>query len=179
MKTETEHYLIQHWSFQIIQTHTQPQNNYCDNHTTRQDRHILERQNKNTLDRHTLFFTPNLTAKAIKNAKTSQSTGPDGISSLHLKHFGPHVIRAVTKMFNHSLNNNSIGNTWKVGEIIPILKPNKLSNGPTSYRSIPLVRNPSKNLRGQFSTVLTPTSSSLLHNTVSSHTTLTAHCPRT
>ena len=90
------------------------------------------------------FFTPEMTVRAIKNTKNSRSTGPDGISYLHLKHLGPHAVRALTNIFNHSLNNNSIPNIWKVGKIIPILKPNKPPNEPTSYRPISLLCNPSK-----------------------------------
>ena len=87
---------------------------------------------------------PDMRGKAIKNPQNSSSTGPDGISYFHLKLLGPRAIRALTNIFNHSLNNTSIPNIKKVGKIIPILKLNKPPNEPTSYRPISLLCNSSK-----------------------------------
>jgi len=73
-----------------------------------QDRQILRRLHTITLDRNAHFFTSIVTDKAIKTSKNSRSTGPDGISYLHLEQLGPQAIRALTNIFNHSLDNSII-----------------------------------------------------------------------
>ena len=85
-----------------------------------------------------------MVTEAIRATPNTSSTGPDGISNKHLKHLGPHAVRVLTDIFNHSLHNNAIPNTWKLAKIIPILKPNKPPTEPTSYRPISLLCTPSK-----------------------------------
>ena len=150
-------------------------NKYCDNHTIheailthnnniihtdQQQAEILKhysnisrlphrRQNKATSSP-----LPDMTAKVIKNAINSGSTGANCIFYLHLKHLDQHAIGALTNIFNHSLNNNSIPNIGEVGKIIPILKPNKTPNAPTSYPPISLLCNSSKILETVSQSVL-------------------------
>ena len=94
---------------------------------------------------HTLTpFTPVETRNIIKKAKNSTSTGPDGISNLHLKHLGPHGIQALTNIANFSYAHCRIPTIWKRGTIITILKPNKDPTIPSSYRPITLLSTPSK-----------------------------------
>ena len=110
-----------------------------------EDRVILKQLHKITLDSHLHPpFTTNMTLEAIRRTKNTSSTGPDGISYLHLKHLGPHAIRALTDIFNLSITQNTIPNIWKLAKIIPILKPNKPPTEPASYRPISLLCNPSK-----------------------------------
>ena len=119
--------------------------NICRLPHRREDRKILRRLHSLPLDRNmTPPFTCDMTLRAIRRTKNTSSTGPDGISYLHLKHLGPHAIRVLTDIFNYSLINNSIPNIWKLAKIIPILKPNKNPTEPASYRPISLLCNPSK-----------------------------------
>ena len=97
-----------------------------------------------TEDLHPPLFTTQMTEEALKRTKNTTSTGPDGISYLHLKHLGPHAIRALTDIFNTSIQHNTIPNIWKLAKIISILKPNKSPTEPASYRPISLLSNPSK-----------------------------------
>ena len=63
--------------------------------TRPQDRHILRRLHKtctNTL--RSPPFTPAMVTEAIRATNNTSSTGPDGISNKHLKHLGPHAVRA-------------------------------------------------------------------------------------
>ena len=80
----------------------------------------------------------------IKNLKNTQSTGPDNISNIHLKHLGPVAIKALTEIYNRSWLYNEIPQIWKHANIIPILKPNKQPNLPSSYRPISLLSNLAK-----------------------------------
>ena len=97
-----------------------------------------------TLDWNAHFFTPDMTAEAIKTTKNSRSTCPDGISYLHLKHFSPHAIRALTNTFYHSLDTNSIPSIWEMGQKHPYPQHNKPPNETTTYRPIALLCSPSK-----------------------------------
>jgi hypothetical protein len=53
-------------------------------------------------------FTNTLTQDAIKLASNSTATGPDGLTSLHLKHLGPRGISYLTKLFNLSVNSANL-----------------------------------------------------------------------
>ena len=110
-----------------------------------QDRQILRALHKlHTPSLGTPPFTPTMVSAAIRKTKNTTSTGPDGISYLHLKHLGSHAIRALTQIFNHSITNNCIPNMWKLANITPLLKPHKPPTERTSYRPISLLSNPSK-----------------------------------
>jgi hypothetical protein len=110
-----------------------------------QDREIIHRLHCTHMEElDPPLFSERMTVEAIKRAKNSTSTGPDGISYLHLKNLGPHAIRALTSIFNKSIQHNTIPNTWKLSRIIPILKPNKPPTDPASYRPISLISNPAK-----------------------------------
>ena len=68
--------------------------------------------NRHTKTLKTNTNTPLLTVghvhKAIKNSKTNKSTGLDDINIQHLKYLGPIATTYLTKLFNLSLNSNSI-----------------------------------------------------------------------
>ena len=171
METHTGHFFHRYSSFQTGQAHTRPQLHHIQGHLPRlphrrQDRPILHRLHRVTLDRNVRFFTIEITAETIRTTGNSHSTDPNRITYHHLIHFGPHAIRALTNSFNHSVNNNSTSNIWKVGKIISILKPNEAPiNLPPTAKSSSSA-NYQKYLSGCFSTTITPTSLSLLHNTV-------------
>jgi hypothetical protein len=84
-------------------------------------------------------FTFQQVSDAISKLKNSGAVGPDLISNYHLKHLGNLGRLALTKFFNHSIINNAIPNAWKEATIIPLLKPGKSSNLPSSFRPISLL----------------------------------------
>ena len=77
--------------------------------------------------------------EAIKHSSNSTATGPDGITSLHLKHLGPKGKAYLTRLFNLSVSRADIPAIWKSANVIPILKPGKPANQSTSYRPISLL----------------------------------------
>ena len=54
-------------------------------------------------------FTPTDTVEAIKSAKNSTAVGPDGFSTVHLKHLGPLAITYLTELFNVSCQGGASG----------------------------------------------------------------------
>ncbi|KAI5727897.1 hypothetical protein M8J77_008348 [Diaphorina citri] len=77
--------------------------------------------------------------RVIQKAKASKAIGPDGISTLMLKHLGHKGIEYMTSMFNLSLKSLTIPNVWKIARIIPLLKPGKDPHDSKSYRPISLL----------------------------------------
>ena len=76
---------------------------------------------------------------AIRSTKNSKAFGPDNIAPIMLKHLG-HVGSAyITRLMNLSMSTLSIPSLWKIGRIIPILKPNKSPDQSTYYRPISLL----------------------------------------
>ena len=90
------------------------------------------------------LFSPQNTEHLINNNENSPATEPDFISNFHLKHLGPHVLYALTKISNYTYTHCLIPNIWKQGKIITILKPNKENIIPSSYRPMTLLCTPSK-----------------------------------
>ena len=84
-------------------------------------------------------FTPADTVEAIKSAKNSTALGPDGFSTLHLKHLGPLAINYLTELFNLSVANADLPAIWKQALVIPVLKPKKPASEGPSYRPISLL----------------------------------------
>ena len=66
------------------------------------------------------------------------------------------AIQKLTDIFNHSIQHNTIPNTWKIAKIIPILKPNKSPTEPASYRPISLLCTLSKILERLVLAHITP-----------------------
>ena len=89
-------------------------------------------------------FTPEQTKAAIKKSKPSKALGPDKISTLHLKHLGPHGIEYLTKIFNLSITTSTIPAIWKSSIVVPLLKPNKPAEESTSFRPVSLLCPPIK-----------------------------------
>ena len=84
------------------------------------------------------------TAKAIKRSKNSKALGPDIIAPIMLKHLGPADLSFLTDLFNNVVNQAIIPPPWKVGRIIPILKPNMPKDEGTSFCPISLLSPPAK-----------------------------------
>ena len=93
-------------------------------------------QNRSLADHPTL--TTAQVIKALKKVRNSKTTGPDGITMIHLKHLGPKANEHVTSTFNLSLSRSQIPAIWKTSIIIPLLKPVKPTNKSASYRPISL-----------------------------------------
>ena len=85
------------------------------------------------------IISPTQTLNAIKKSKNSKALGPDNISPIMIKHLGPTAITYITSIFNKVINQSIIPPLWKVGRIIPLLKPGKPSDQGTSYRPISLL----------------------------------------
>ena len=110
-----------------------------------EDRRRLREFHAQNIDHNiTTQFTPVMTWRTIKSTKNSSSTGPDNISYIHLKHLGPHAIRLLTEIFNHSITHNAIPNIWKRASILPIPKEGKTPTDPGSHRPISLLCNTAK-----------------------------------
>ena len=65
--------------------------------------------------------------------------GPDNISPIMLKHLGPLALKHIAHLFTNTVNQAIIPPKWKVGRIIPILKPGKPADEGPSYRPISLL----------------------------------------
>ena len=94
---------------------------------------------KHPLDHTFSPFLPAATRDAIDKSATSTALGPDGLTSLHLKHLGPSGISYLTDLYNLSLSHADIPAVWKKANIVPIPKPGKPANVSKSYRPISLL----------------------------------------
>lgn len=83
---------------------------------------------------------------AIKRTPPKKSSGPDGVTALHLKHLGVEAVDLIKDIINNSINKNMIPTAWKVAKIIPVLKPGKNKNNSESYRPISLLSNIAKTM---------------------------------
>ena len=86
-----------------------------------------------------IIITEANTTEAIKKSKSSKALGPDELSPVMLKHLGPKGIAYLTKIFNAVVNTANIPHIWKVGKIIPLLKPKKPADEGSSYRPVSLL----------------------------------------
>ena len=86
-----------------------------------------------------IAFTASQVQEAIKQSKNNNSQGPDKLDIRHLGHMGPLGLAFLTSMFKTALNKNIIPHTWRLANIVPIPKPNKDTDGGTSYRPISLL----------------------------------------
>ena len=73
-----------------------------------------------------------------------------------MKHPGPVATRALTGIFNFSIQQNIIPNIWKLGKKVHIIKPTKAPTKPSFYRQLSLLCNPLKILERQTHNVITP-----------------------
>ena len=106
--------------------------------SSRSSRTITKAMKKNDLS-NAQEFSPDQIRDAIKKSKPSKALGPDGISTLHLKHLGPKGIEYLTNIFNLSINTSTIPAIWKTSIIIPLLKPKKDAGDSGSYRPVSLL----------------------------------------
>jgi hypothetical protein len=93
-------------------------------------------RHKHPIDKSFAPFLPINTLEAINVAKISFATGPDGLTSIHLKHLGPRGVQYLTNLFNLSVGNADLPAIWKAAVIMPVLKPGKPASAGSSYRPI-------------------------------------------
>ncbi|XP_075163033.1 uncharacterized protein LOC142235657 [Haematobia irritans] len=77
--------------------------------------------------------------RAIEAAKSSTAIGPDGLAMTMLKHIGENGVRYLTHTFNVCLSTLEIPDIWKIGKVVPVLKPGKQAHLGDSYRPITLL----------------------------------------
>ena len=70
-------------------------------------------------------FTEEEVILVIRSTKNSKAFGPDNIAPIMIKHLGPISITYITRLMNLSMSTLSILSLWKIGRLIPILKPTK------------------------------------------------------
>ena len=77
----------------------------------------------------------------LKDLNPSKATGPDDISSTDLKLAAKNIAGTIAILFNdhESLQTGDLPDEFKLGQVIPILKPGKTDTSlPSSYRGITL-----------------------------------------
>ena len=94
---------------------------------------------KHKLDPSFRPFTEDQVSVAIRKPRNSTATGPDNLTSLHLKHLGPLGITFLTHTLNLSVQKVAIPAIWKDAIIIPLLKPGKSADNGKSYHPISLL----------------------------------------
>ena len=80
----------------------------------------------------------------IKNLKNKKAPGIDGINNMCLKALPKKGIQYITFLINSCLKNCYFPNQFKEAKVVPIRKPNKPYDNPTSYRPISLLSSISK-----------------------------------
>jgi hypothetical protein len=102
---------------------------------------LIQRQLHKThpLDHEFMPFTAAMTTEAIACSNNSTTTGPDGLTSLHLKHLGQSGINYLTELLNLSVRDAVIPVIWKTALVLPIPKAEKLADQGLSYRPISLL----------------------------------------
>ena len=64
------------------------------------------------------------TLQALRNVKTNKATGPDNVPAWILKNHANILVGHLTAIFNSSLREGIIPETWKSANVIPVLKAN-------------------------------------------------------
>jgi hypothetical protein len=67
------------------------------------------------------------------------ATGPDGLTSLHLKKLRPSGIAYLAGLFNLSVRDAVVSAIWKKALVLPVLKPGKPPDLSSFYRPISLI----------------------------------------
>ena len=79
-------------------------------------------------------FTPANTKEAIRLAKSSIASGPDGMNTLHLKKLAHGAINYLTNIFKLSISTGQIPEIWHKAVITPNLKIGKDNNIGKNWR---------------------------------------------
>ena len=81
------------------------------------------------------FFTPELVHKIIKQLKSSNASGPDGLPAIFYKNTASSLSYPLSILFNLSLQTADIPPIWKLASVTPIFKKGSPSD-PSNYRPI-------------------------------------------
>jgi ribonuclease HI len=76
--------------------------------------------------------------KALRKLKPKKSPGPDNVHNEMLKHLGSSGKKTLLKLINNTWRNSKIPKAWRNAYIIPLLKKNKATDDPRSYRPLSL-----------------------------------------
>ncbi|EPY19163.1 hypothetical protein STCU_09590 [Strigomonas culicis] len=79
--------------------------------------------------------------QALSELKLLSAPGPDQIHGIALRHLPLMAKRALLHLFNRSAARCIVPKSWKVGEIIPLLKAGKPADKEESYRPVTLTSN--------------------------------------
>ena len=142
-------------------------------------RRVLRGIRKKKMDHAYCPFSVEDTSEAIKRAKNSSAAGPDGLTMVHLKHFGPKALQFLTHLCNLSVQWAEMPAVWKKALILPVPKPGKPAEISTSYRPISLLCPASKILERLVLPLLSPSLSPAptQHGFRPQHSTSTALLP--
>ena len=113
--------------------------------TEKAHNNLIRTAHCNTL--HSTFCSPFSSLElstATSQLSTSTSLGPDQITYPLLTHLPQSALHFLLYIFNLSWSTHTFPSTWKQSTIIPILKPGKPSDSPSSYRPISLTSCTSK-----------------------------------
>ena len=86
----------------------------------------------------TLPITHNELESALQSLKPKQAPSPDGVTNELLIHLGPEAKKKLLQIYNASWKHGIVPQEWKKAILIPIHKPGKPKNSPSSYRPISL-----------------------------------------
>uniref|UniRef100_A0A8R1EI90 Reverse transcriptase domain-containing protein n=1 Tax=Caenorhabditis japonica TaxID=281687 RepID=A0A8R1EI90_CAEJA len=76
---------------------------------------------------------------AILKGKPSKALGPDGICHLHLKHVPDNCINLMAELFNASIDENKVPDSWKKANVFMLPKPGKDPSEIKSFRPVSLL----------------------------------------
>ena len=102
-------------------------------------RRVLRRIHSLRVEESPPQFTVGEVADVIKSAKSSKALGPDGISMYMLKQLDIPGVEYLAKTLNLSLATQTVPDVWKMGRVVPLLKPGKDASKSESYRAISLL----------------------------------------
>ena len=70
----------------------------------------------------TIIVTEQMVRDRLKEQKPGKSAGPDGIHSRVVVETQEQLMRPLTMIFNTSLKEGVVPNSWKQAEVVPIFK---------------------------------------------------------
>ena len=85
----------------------------------------------------TIIVTEQMVRDRLKEQKPGKSAGPDGIHSRVVVETQEQLVRPLTIIFNKSLSEGVVPDSWKEAEVVPIFKKGKRDD-PGNYRPVSL-----------------------------------------
>lgn len=117
---------------------TDVERNY-NNHIPRVLFTLEESANSSTFCRSRHLLSVSSLKSILKSRANKRSTGHDGIPNVVLRKLTHSCIVKIATLFNHMYNVSHFPAAWKTANIIPISKPAKPADHPSSYRPISLL----------------------------------------